>query len=163
MKIKMVNEQTLVGNLGKDPVMKTTPSGMNITEFSVATTDRVKKHDVWEKVTDWHFIKCFGKTAENAARYLKKGSKVYIKGKTKHEQWENDGHTHNKTVVLVNDIQYLDSRPQNTQQQGFAQPQAPQQQAPQQPIQQQYQQPVQQAQYVPPPPQGQQKEDDLPF
>ncbi|MFZ0794230.1 MAG: single-stranded DNA-binding protein, partial [Candidatus Korobacteraceae bacterium] len=69
---KSVNKVILIGNLGKDPEVKYTPSGMAVARFSVATTDRVKdKEGNWQDRTEWHNLVAFQRTAEIASEYLK--------------------------------------------------------------------------------------------
>ena len=76
-----VNKVILLGNLGKDPEVKYTPSGMAIARFSLATTERAKdKEGNWQDKTEWHNLVAFGRTAEIAGEYLKKGRTVYIEG-----------------------------------------------------------------------------------
>lgn len=85
-----LNKIMLIGNLGKDPEVKYTPSGINIARFSLATSDNVKKGDTWEEKTEWHNIVLFGKMAETAGNYLKKGITVYIEGRISTNSWEDD-------------------------------------------------------------------------
>jgi single-strand DNA-binding protein len=74
-----VNKVILLGNLGKDPEVKYTQSGMAVANFSLATSSSVKDKDGnWQDKTEWHNIKAFGRTAEIAGEYLKKGRTVYI-------------------------------------------------------------------------------------
>ena len=80
-----VNKVILLGNLGKDPEVKYTPSGMAIARFSLATTERAKdKEGNWQDKTEWHNLVAFGRTAEVAGEYLKKGRTVYIEGALRH-------------------------------------------------------------------------------
>lgn len=105
----MVNRVTLVGNLGKDPESRTSNNGMAITNLTLATSDRRKGADGnWEEETEWHRIVCFGKTAENAARFLRKGKQVYVEGKIKTRKWtDKDGKDHWTTEILANQITFL--------------------------------------------------------
>ena len=78
---KSVNKVILIGNLGKDPELKYTPSGMPVAKFPLATNDRFKDKDgQWQDRTEWHNITAWPRTAEIAGEYLKKGGKVYIEG-----------------------------------------------------------------------------------
>ena len=76
-----VNKVILLGNLGKDPEVKYTQSGMAVARFSLATTERAKDKDGnWQDKTEWHSLVAFGRTAEVAGEYLKKGRTIYIEG-----------------------------------------------------------------------------------
>jgi len=103
-----LNRATLIGNLGKDPEVKTAPSGLQIANFSLATTDSVKKGDEWENKTEWHNITCFGKTAEFAGKYLQKGNTAYIEGRIKTESWEDEnGVKKYKTGIIADKVMSL--------------------------------------------------------
>lgn len=103
----MVNEVTIIGNLGRDPELRSTNSGTAICKLSVATTSRVKRNDTWEDETEWHTCTCFGRTAENASQYLQKGRQVYIKGRIKTTKSEKDGQTRYFTEIIVNELRFL--------------------------------------------------------
>ena len=107
---KSVNKVILIGNLGKDPEVKYTPSGMAIARFSVATADRVKdKEGNWQERTEWHNLVAFQRTAEIAAEYLKKGNKVYIEGRLHSDSWDDKetGQKKYKTEIIINDLVLL--------------------------------------------------------
>lgn len=108
----MVNKVTLIGNLGADPESRTTPSGTTITNIRLATTSRRKDRDGnWTDVTDWHRVVCFGRTGENVARYLKKGSKAYVDGRISYSKYtDRDGNERWSTDIIANDVRFLDSR-----------------------------------------------------
>jgi single-strand DNA-binding protein len=102
-----VNKVTLVGNLGKDPEIKSTPSGMSIATFSLATTERAKdKEGNWQDRTEWHSVKAFGRTAEVVGEYLKKGRTVYIEGRIHYDSWDDKdtGQKKYRTEIIVNDL-----------------------------------------------------------
>ena len=84
-----VNKVILVGNLGRDPEVRYSPDGAAISNFSIATTDSWRDKATGEKkeATEWHRIVFFGKTAEIAAQYLKKGSAVYVEGALRTRKW----------------------------------------------------------------------------
>jgi len=84
-----VNKVIIVGNVGQDPVQKAPPSGDAVTNISVATSDKYKDKQTGEMVekTEWHRVVFFGKLAEIAGQYLKKGSQVYIEGKLQTRKW----------------------------------------------------------------------------
>jgi single-strand DNA-binding protein len=84
-----VNKVIVVGNLGRDPETRYMPSGDAMTNIAVATTDKWKDKTTGEQkeATEWHRIAFFGKLAEIAGQYLKKGSQVYIEGKLRTRKW----------------------------------------------------------------------------
>ncbi len=107
---KSLNRVTLIGNLGKDPELRTTPTGQTVCNFSIATTESYKdKNDQWQEVTDWHNIVMWNRLAEVAGQYLKKGNKVYLEGKLKTRSYEKDGVTRYMTEVMVNNMVLLPS------------------------------------------------------
>ena len=110
---KSVNKVILIGNLGKDPELKYTPSGTAVAKFSLATADRFKdKAGEWQDRTDWHNIVCWQRTAEIAAEYLKKGGKVYIEGRLRTDSWDDKetGQKKYRTEVICNDLVLLGGR-----------------------------------------------------
>lgn len=113
-----LNRVTIIGNLGKDIETKFTPSGLQISKFTVATTDSVKKGDTWENVTEWHNITCFGKTAEFTDKYLKKGNTVYLEGRIKTESWDDDnGVKKYKTGIIADKVMSLTKKETNNENQ----------------------------------------------
>ncbi len=144
-----VNSVTLIGNLGRDPEIRKTPSGASVCSFSIATTEKyTDKQGQRQEETEWHNITAWNKQADAMGQYLRKGSTVYIEGKLKTQSWEDNGVKKFKTDIVVKNFQFLDSKPEGQQQsqgqqQGFGQPQQ-QQQGFGQPQQQQAQQPQQQ-------------------
>ena len=111
--MKSVNKVILVGNLGKDPELKYTPSGTAVAKFSIATSSRYKdKSDQWQEQTEWHNVVAWARLAEIAGEYLKKGSKVYVEGRLQTRSWD-DKNTNQKrymTEVVVNDLVLLSGR-----------------------------------------------------
>ncbi len=111
-----VNKVILVGNLGQDPDVRYTADGRAITNISVATTDSWKDKNTGERQdrTEWHRVVFFGKLAEIAAEYLKKGSQVYIEGRLQTRKWQDKSGQDRYTTEVVVDIngtmQMLDSR-----------------------------------------------------
>jgi single-strand DNA-binding protein len=104
-----VNKVILIGNLGKDPEMRYTPSGQAVATFSLATTERrTDKTGQRKDLTEWHNLVAFGKTAELINQYLKKGRSCYIEGKIQTRSWDDkDGNKKYKTEILVNTVQFL--------------------------------------------------------
>ncbi len=87
-----VNKVILIGNLGRDPELTYTPSGLAVTRFTLATSEKRKNSDgEWVDSTEWHRIVLFGKTAEAAGQYLSKGQSVYIEGRISYGSYEKDG------------------------------------------------------------------------
>ncbi|HSI22166.1 MAG TPA: single-stranded DNA-binding protein [Methylophilaceae bacterium] len=107
-----VNKVILVGNLGRDPEMRYMPSGDALASFSIATTDTWKdKSGQRQERTEWHRISMFGKQAEVAGQYLKKGSSVYIEGRLQTRKWtDKEGHERNTTEVVADRMQMLGGR-----------------------------------------------------
>jgi single-strand DNA-binding protein len=106
-----VNKVILLGNLGKDPELRYTPSGQAVANFSLATTERrTDKNGQRKETTEWHNIVTFGKTAELVNQYLKKGRSCYIEGKITTRSWDDrDGNKKYKTEIIANSIQFLGS------------------------------------------------------
>lgn len=104
-----VNKFIGIGNLGRDPEMRVMPSdGKYVTNISIAITESYKdKEGKKQEVTEWVNVVFFGKLAEIAGQYLKKGSKVYIEGKLKTEKYQKDGQDRYITKVIANSMQML--------------------------------------------------------
>ena len=108
-----VNKVIVVGNLGRDPETRYMPSGDAMTNIAVATTDKWKDKATGEQkeATEWHRISFFGKLAEIAGQYLKKGSQVYIEGKLRTRKWtDKDGVEKFTTEIIADSMQMLGSR-----------------------------------------------------
>ncbi len=105
-----VNKVILIGNLGKDPEVKYTPSGMAVAHFSLATNERVKDKDGnWNDRTEWHNIVLFDRKAEVAGEYLKKGRTVYIEGSIRTNSWDDKetGQKKYRTEIIGNQMVLL--------------------------------------------------------
>jgi single-strand DNA-binding protein len=107
-----VNKVILVGNLGRDPETRYMPDGGAVTNVSIATTETWKDKTSGEKQekTEWHRVAFFGKLAEIAGEYLKKGSQVYVEGRLQTREWEKDGVKRYTTEIIANAMQMLGSR-----------------------------------------------------
>ena len=107
-----VNKVILVGNLGRDPETRYMPDGGAITNVSIATTDKWKdKSGEMQEKTEWHRVAFFGKLAEIAGEYLKKGSQVYVEGRLQTRKWQDkDGQDKYTTEIVANVMQMLGSR-----------------------------------------------------
>lgn len=135
-----ISKTILIGNLGQDPEVRFMTNGNAVCNFSLATSEKWKDKTTGQPVekTEWHRVSIFGKLAEIAGQYLRKGSNVYIEGRNQTREWEKDGVKRYTTEVIVDmrgTMQMLDGK-QNDQQQS----QAPSQQQQQRPAQQQNQQ-----------------------
>ena len=102
-----VNKVILIGRLGSDPILKATTSGMQVCNFSLATSESFVKNGNKEEKTEWHRIIMWAKQAELAHKYLKKGKSVYIEGKLQTRQWEKDGQKHSTTEIVGFSMQFL--------------------------------------------------------
>lgn len=107
-----VNKVILVGNLGRDPEMRYMPSGDAVATFSLATTETWKdKNGQKQEQTEWHRISMFGKQAEIAGQYLKKGSSVYIEGRLQTRKWtDKEGNERQTTEIRAERMQMLGGR-----------------------------------------------------
>jgi single-strand DNA-binding protein len=104
-----VNKVILIGNLGKDPELRYTPGGQPVASFSLATTERWSdKNGQRQDRTEWHNIVVWGKLAELANQYLKKGRSAYIEGRITNRSWDDrDGNKKYRTEIVANQIQFL--------------------------------------------------------
>ncbi|GFM67416.1 single-stranded DNA-binding protein [Pseudomonas cichorii] len=118
-----VNKVILVGTCGQDPEVRYLPNGNAVTNLSLATSEQWTDKQTGQKVekTEWHRVSMFGKVAEIAGEYLRKGSQVYIEGKLQTREWEKDGIKRYTTEIVVDmqgTMQLLGGRPQGDAQQG---------------------------------------------
>ncbi|MBB1631172.1 single-stranded DNA-binding protein [Cupriavidus sp. UME77] len=112
-----INKVILIGNLGADPETRYLPSGDAVTNIRLATTDRYKDKTSGEmkESTEWHRIAFFGKLAEIAGEYLKKGSQVYIEGRIRTRKWTDQaGAEKYSTEIVAEQMQMLGSRQSNS-------------------------------------------------
>ena len=109
---RSVNKVTLIGNLGNDPEMKALPSGSQVANLSVATTDswRDRNSGEMQERTEWHRIVCFDRLAEICGQYLRKGSRIYIEGSLRTRSWEQDGQKRYSTEIVGREMMMLDGR-----------------------------------------------------
>jgi single-strand DNA-binding protein len=108
-----VNKVILVGNLGKDPETRYMPSGSAVTNLTLATSESWKDKQSGENQerTEWHKIAMFGRLAEIAAEYLRKGSQVYIEGKLRTRKWQDkEGKDRYTTEIVADEMQMLGSK-----------------------------------------------------
>lgn len=105
-----INKVILIGHLGADPEVKYMPSGSAVTNLSVATTESWKDKQSGDKQerTEWHRVAMFGRLAEIAGEYLRKGSQVYIEGRIQTDKWQDkDGNDRYTTKIIANEMQML--------------------------------------------------------
>lgn len=107
-----VNKVILIGNLGRDPETRYTADGAAITNVSIATTRRYKDSSgQQQEETEWHRVAFFGRLAEIAGEYLRKGRPVYVEGRLRTRKWQDkDGHDKYTTEVVAENMQLLGSR-----------------------------------------------------
>src|SRR5262245_22432525 len=108
-----VNKVIIVGNLGADPETRAMPSGSTVANLRIATTENWKDRQSGEQQerTEWHRVALFGRLAEVAAEYLRKGSQVYIEGSLRTRKWQDkQGNERYTTEIVANDMQMLGGR-----------------------------------------------------
>jgi len=109
----MVNKVILVGNLGRDPEVRSTPSGQQVASFTMATERRWKdKNGQRQKETEWHNIVVWGKQAEIAGQYLTKGKQIFLEGRLQTRSWDDrqTGEKKYRTEVVCDNFQMLGTR-----------------------------------------------------
>jgi single-strand DNA-binding protein len=125
---KGVNKSILLGNVGKDPEIRSTNGGTLIASFSLATPDRVKDgQGNWQDKTEWHNIVTFNRTAEIVRDYVKKGDRLYLEGKIQTRSWDDkdSGQKRYRTEILAFDLTLLGARSeQNGNGNGYSRPNA---------------------------------------
>jgi len=107
-----LNKVMLIGRLGQDPEIRYTQSGSAVANVTIATNDYwTDKQGGKQERTEWHSLVLWGKLADLAQSYLKKGSQVYVEGRLQTRDWEDQqGQKHYKTEVVVTTMQFLDSK-----------------------------------------------------
>lgn len=155
---KGINKVIVLGNLGNDPEINYMPNGNAVAKISIATSEswQDKQSGQQQERTEWHRVAAFGRLAEIMGEYLRKGSKVYVEGSLRTNKWQDQsGNDRYTTEIVASEMQMLDSKGDNQQQQAPGQQQAPQQSMEQQAGHgQQPSQPV---------PNSSEFEDDIPF
>jgi single-strand DNA-binding protein len=109
------NKITVVGNLGREPELRYTPQGNAVCNFSIATNEKKRdKSGEFQDVTTWFRVTLWGKQAENASKYLTKGSPVYIEGRLRVDEWtDRDGNNRYTLEVQGTDMQFLSGGARN--------------------------------------------------
>lgn len=108
-----VNKVILIGNLGRDPEVRFTPSGQAVANFTIATNDSwTDKQGQKQERTEWHRIVVWGKLAEVCGEYLSKGRQAYVEGRLQTREWtDKEGKKNYTTEIVANTVQFLGGRP----------------------------------------------------
>lgn len=136
---RSINKVMIIGTLGRDPEVRYLPNGNAVCSMSLATDEGYKDKNTGQKVekTEWHRIEAFGRLAEVMGEYLKRGSKCYVEGKLRTDEYVKDGIKRYATKIIAKEMTMLDSRPNQSGGDPSYGQQAPaqrQQQAPAQPV-----------------------------
>jgi single-strand DNA-binding protein len=108
---RSLNQVTLMGNLTRDPELRQTPNGQNVTSLSLALNRSYKDQSgEWQEATDYVDIVAWGPLAERVSQYLNKGSRCLVQGRLQSRSWEQEGQKRSKVEVLANDVTFLDSK-----------------------------------------------------
>ena len=104
-----INKVILVGNLGKDPEVKTIDGGAKVARFTLATTESYKDRNTGEKkdLTEWHNVVCWRNLAEIAEKYLAKGKQIYLEGKLRSRSWDDNGTKRYTTEIVADNFTML--------------------------------------------------------
>lgn len=102
----MINSCTFIGNLGRDPEIRSAQSGTSVANFSLAVDCGYGE----KKTTEWVRCVAFGKTADAVGKYLHKGSRCYVNGEMRTRSWEKDGEKKYLTEIIVNTVKFLDRK-----------------------------------------------------
>lgn len=109
-----LNRVQLIGNLGKDPETRYTPSGKKVCNFSLAVDRRWKTSEgEIKEITDWFNIEAWGRLGETCQEFLSKGRLVYVEGRLHTDRYEQGGETRYFTKVIINNMQILDRKPED--------------------------------------------------
>jgi single-strand DNA-binding protein len=112
-----VNKVIIIGRLGADPEIRYMPNGNAVGNLRIATNDGYKDKDgQYVEQTEWHSVAVFGRNAENAEKYLKKGSLVYIEGRLSTEKWQDKGgKDRSKTGIKAQEMQLMGDKPEQSE------------------------------------------------
>lgn len=104
------NSVTIMGNLTRDPELRTTPNGQSVCNMSLALNRSYKVGDQWQEATDYIDVIVWGKQAESVSGYLSKGQSVLVQGRLQNRTWEQDGQKRSKVEVVANEVIFADSK-----------------------------------------------------
>ena len=111
-----LNKVMLIGNVGVDPEYRTTATGTAVVSLTLATNEKwTDKQGAKQEKTEWHRVAMSNKLAELANQYVKKGSKIYIEGKITTSTYEKNGEKRYSTEIIANSMQFLDSKPKDSE------------------------------------------------
>ncbi len=117
----MINRVTLLGRVGKDPEVRAIPSGINVANFSIATTETWKDKDgTKQEKTEWHNCQAWRGLADVIGKYAKKGDLIYVEGKIQSRKYDKDGVTHYATDIVVSEMKMLGGKKDGAQASGGA-------------------------------------------
>jgi len=108
--VRSLNKVQLIGRLGADPEARSMPNGSAVTNVRIATSETWKDKQTgdWQERTEWHSVAFFGRLAEVAAEYLRKGSQCYVEGKLRTRKWQDrDGNDRYTTEIVANELVML--------------------------------------------------------
>jgi single-strand DNA-binding protein len=109
-----LNRVSIIGNLGKDPEIRQTAAGTSVGNLNIGVTEKRKEGDEYKDQTEWISVVVFGKTAENASKYLQKGRQVFVEGRLQTRKWEDKtGQTRYTTEVIASQLLFLGSAKDN--------------------------------------------------
>ena len=110
-----INKVILIGNLGGDPELRSTPGGTSVASFTLATNESwTDKDGAKQERTEWHRVVAWSRLAEICGQYLRKGSQVYIEGRLQTREWEDkQGNKRKTTEIVARDMQMLGARNQD--------------------------------------------------
>lgn len=106
---RSINKLILVGNVGRDPEVQSTSNGTKVAHFSMATNRRIPKESGFEERTEWHRLTVWGKLAELAEEYIRKGDRLYVEGRMQYDSYDRDGVTIPTSEVVVRELVMLGS------------------------------------------------------
>ncbi len=110
-----LNRAMIIGNLGQDPEIRYTPSGLPVVNFSLATNERyLDKDGKRQEGVQWHQIVVMGKLALTCNEYLKKGRQVFVEGPLRNREWENNGSNVRRTEIVATRVQFLGTHARDT-------------------------------------------------
>ncbi len=116
---RSLNQVTLMGNLTRDPELRQTPTGQNVTSFSLALNRSFKdSNGAWQDATDYIDCVAWGPLAERVSQYLSKGRRCLVQGRVQSRSWEQDGQKRSKVEVLAADVTFLDARGEGSDTEG---------------------------------------------
>lgn len=108
-----INTVTILGHLGHDPLIRTTPSGRKVSDLRIATNRAIKTSEGWRDDTEWHKVQLWGSQAEVAGRFLRKGSSLAIQGHLRTDHWTDEQNLNRtKTYVVCDHLHLLGTRPE---------------------------------------------------